>query len=102
MKYSFIHYPPALQMLHHDALEDLWRNTGVPDPFRIHHDYRAAFTYAKTGRLASLHSVGPKKQPFTLEQRREQSVKRPSTSVRRAITARADYDVARIRFHGSW
>jgi len=58
-------------VLDDDALEQLRRNSRIPDTFGIDDDDRSAGAYTKTGSLTTFYPRGSEEQSFPLEQRRE-------------------------------
>jgi len=77
MKHRVFDDSAVAKMFNDDSLEQRGRDAGVPDPFGIHDDDRAARADAKAGGLAPLYPPGAEQQPFPLEQRGEQAVKLP-------------------------
>ncbi len=58
-------------MLDDDPLEQLRADAGVPDAFGVDDDDRAAGADAKTGGLATLHTVGAEEEVFALQESRQ-------------------------------
>ena len=99
MEHCFLDDTPIAQMFNDDPLQQCGRDAGIPDPFGIHDDDRAAGADAEAGRFAALHAARAKEQTFPLEQCGEQPVEFPPALIRRAKTADAHQDVARVRVH---
>jgi hypothetical protein len=67
MKHRFINWSPVSQVLDHNPFEQLWRDTRVPDAFRIDNDNRAAGADSEARRFAAFHPRGTKKKSFAFE-----------------------------------
>jgi hypothetical protein len=102
MKDCFLHDAAALQVLDDDSLEQLRSHCAIPDSFRIHDDDWSSLAHAQAWSLAPLHASRSEQQSLSLEQRGEQRVERATSTLRRAVTSRADDDVPRVRFHRPW
>jgi len=99
MKDGFLHLVTALEMLDDYAFQQLGGDCTVPDSFRIDDDNWPAFAHAEARRLAPFYAVGSKQQTLALKQRCQQRVQCPPAPVGRAVSAGANDDMARVRFH---
>jgi len=99
MEHRIFDHAAVAQMLDDDPLEQFGRDPGIPHPFRVYHDDRAAGADTETGRLTPLHPSRPEEQSFALQQRRQQPIERPPVVVGRAVPARAHEHVPRVRLH---
>jgi len=82
MEHRLFNNVAALEVLHHYALEKLRRHARVPHAFGIDDHDRPAFADSETRSLAPLHTIRSEQQPFTLKQRRQQSVQRAAAAFR--------------------
>ena len=99
MKYGFVHHPTIAQMLDNYSLEQLGRDAGVPNTFRVNDDDRSANADTEARCFASLHTRGPEEEILPLEQPREQAVKCSTATIGRAESASAHEHVAAIGLH---
>ncbi len=99
MEDGFFDDAPILEMLDDDSLQQLWRNSTIPDPLRINDDDRPARTYAETRSFTTLDSARPEKQILALEKRCELRVQSASAALGRAETPCTHENVVGIRFH---
>ena len=73
---------PALEMLFHDALEQIRSHSRIPDALRVHHDDRTVLADAKAGRLSTLDPRRTEEEPFPLEEAGEKRIQLPAPSLR--------------------
>lgn len=99
MEHRLLDDTAIAQMFDDDPLEQLRRDTGVPDTLRVDDDDRAARADAEARRLASLDAIGPEQEALALEKGRQQLVQAPAARIRSAKRADANQHVARIWVH---
>ncbi len=102
MEDRVLYYSPVSEVFDDDSLEQFRSDARVPNTLGIDNHYRAALTHAEAWRLASFDTVRSEQQLFSLQQRCEHRIERPSAPVGRAKTARTYDDMPGIRFHGPW
>jgi hypothetical protein len=90
---------PMLEMLYHDALQQLRRHPRIPDAFGIYDDDWSGSTHTQTRRLTTLYSLRPEEKIFALQELGEQRINLPATPVGRTKIASADEHVARVGLH---
>ena len=71
----------ALQVLDNNPVQQLRRDTRIPDPVRIHHHNRTSCADAEARRLATFHSRWPEEQSFALQQACELGIECASTTI---------------------
>ena len=69
---SLINRMSLLEMLYHNALQQVRGHAGIPDTFRIHDDDRSGSADAQAWRLTALDALGSEEEILALEQLREQ------------------------------
>ncbi len=78
MEHRFLDNAAIPKMFDDDPLEQLGRDTRVPDALRIDDYDRAARADAEARRFPSLHATGTEQEAFALEKSRQQLVQGPS------------------------
>ena len=69
---SLINRVSMLEMLYHDALQQVRGHAGIPDAIRIHDDDGPCRADAEAWRFAALDALGAEEKILALEQLREQ------------------------------
>jgi len=96
---SLINRLSILEMLYHDAVQQVRGHARVPDAFGINDDDGPGGADAEAWRLAPLDALWSEEKIFALEQLREQRVDLSTAAVRRAEFSRAHKHVTGIRLH---
>lgn len=99
VKDGLVDWISMLEMLYHDALQQLGCHSRIPNTFRIHDDDGTGGAYTETRRLATLHSLWPEEKIFALQKLGEQRVDLSSPAIGGAEIAGTHQYVARIGFH---
>ncbi len=94
MKDGLLDWISMLEMLNHDALQQLGRHSSIPYAFRIHDDDGTGSTDTETRRLSPFHSLWPEEKIFALQKLGEQRVDLSAPAIRRAEIAGAHQYVA--------
>lgn len=102
MKHCIFHDPAALEMLDDDSLEQLRRDSAIPNAFGINDNDWSALAHTEAWSLAPLHTSRTKEQSFALQQRCKKRIQRATAALGRAVASGADDDVPRVRFHRPW
>src|ERR1051325_3530018 len=94
VKHRLLDNPSIAQMLDDDSLQQLRRDAGIPNPFGVDDDDRAARAHAEARGLATLHAARTEQQAFALQERRQHGVERSTTARRRTEVADTNQDVS--------
>ena len=89
MKDGLLDWISMLEMLYHDALQQLGRHSRIPYAFRIHDDDGTGSTDSETRRLTTLHPPWSEEKIFALQKLGEQRVDLPAPAIRRTEIADA-------------
>src|SRR6266550_4254170 len=90
---------PVLEMLDHYSLQQLGRDLGIPNPFRVNDDDRPVAAHAEAGRLTTLHTLRSKEEILALQQLREQRIDLVAATVGRAEVTGAHEHVSGVPLH---
>jgi hypothetical protein len=74
MKHRLLHDSPVPEVFHHDPLQQLRGDGGVPDAFRVHDDDWSAPADAEARGLAALDTSRTEEEPLALQKRRQEVV----------------------------
>lgn len=99
MKNRLFNRSSVLQVLDDNSLQQLRRDVGVPDSFRVHHDDRAIAAHAEARSFTSLYAIRSEQKIFALQQLGESRIQFATTSVWRAEVAGADKNVVGVTLH---
>src|SRR2546423_10758882 len=99
MENSVLDWISGLEMLHHDALQQFWGHSRIPDAFRIYDDNWSITAHTEAGRLTALHALRSEQQIFSLKQLRQQRVDLSATTIRSAEIPCAHEYVVRVELH---
>jgi pimeloyl-ACP methyl ester carboxylesterase len=99
VKHGVLDDPAVFEVLDDDSLQQLRRNTRVPDTIGIHDHDGTSRANAQTRRLASFYASWTEQQPRVIEKVRQHLIKHPALVVWRAEATGANENVPGVRLH---